>query len=189
MTKAVLDACVLYPAPLRDILLSVASIGCFSPFWSDLINDEWTRSVLRDRADLNAGQLLRTVQTMNTNFSGACITGHQGLIPTLTLPDVDDRHVLAVAIHSQAQYIVTNDLGHFPQATLSTHNITVISPDDFIEHLYIAKDMGELIVEALAQQRNRLRNPEVSVEEFIATIQQQGLNQLGQKLEAVKNNL
>lgn len=60
MIQVVLDACVLYPAPLRDVLLSVASIGCFSPYWSDLINDEWTRNLLANRTDLKLKDLART---------------------------------------------------------------------------------------------------------------------------------
>ena len=54
---ALYDACVLYPAPLRDLLLQLALTGLFRARWSATIHDEWTRNVLLDRPDLTAAQL------------------------------------------------------------------------------------------------------------------------------------
>ena len=51
---AILDACVLYAAPLRDFLLHLATQKLYQPKWSDNIHEEWTRSLLENREDLNA---------------------------------------------------------------------------------------------------------------------------------------
>lgn len=90
---AVYDACVLYPAPLRDLLMRLAVTDLFRAKWTEAIHDEWTRSVLRDRPDLSADQLQRTRTLMNDNVRDCLVTGYEELIPALHLPDPDDRHV------------------------------------------------------------------------------------------------
>lgn len=62
---AVCDACVLYPAPLRDLLMHLALTDLFRAKWTDAIHEEWMRSVLRDRSDLKREQLQRTRDLMN----------------------------------------------------------------------------------------------------------------------------
>lgn len=182
MKKAVLDACVLYPAPLRDILLSIAGVGCFQPYWSDEINEEWRRNLLKDRPDLQPGQIDRTIEIMNSSFQSSCITGINSHIGKVTLPDPDDRHVVAAAIESKANYIITNNLKDFPAKALKPHSIIAISPDEFIEELIVRDDMLELIIKALADQRNRLRKTPISVSDFIENIKKQGLKKLAKRL-------
>lgn len=81
---AVFDACVLYPAPLRDLLLSVATKEQFRARWTNEIHNEWTRNVLAQSPDITAEQLQTIVS--------------EGLFDSLVLPDPNDRHVLAAAI-------------------------------------------------------------------------------------------
>ena len=83
---AVLDACVLYPVPFRDLLLSLASAGLYKPKWSALIQDEWSRNLLANRSDLTVAQLQRTATMMNTAFPDADVAGYEVFVPTLTLP-------------------------------------------------------------------------------------------------------
>lgn len=110
----VYDACVLYPAPLRDLLMHLAVTDLYRAKWSDAIHDEWTRNVLRDRPDLKAEQLQRTRNLMNAHVLDSLVAGFEPLIPDITLPDPDDRHVLAAAIHCGADIIVTFNLKDFP---------------------------------------------------------------------------
>lgn len=79
----VLDACVLYPAPIRDILLSLAAEGLFKAKWSDMIQDEWLRNLLKNRTDLKKEQLNQTVNTMNLAFPDANVENFKELIPSL----------------------------------------------------------------------------------------------------------
>lgn len=75
--------------------------------WTNTIHEEWIRSVLRNRSDLTRAQLERTRDLMNAHARDAMIQGFEDLIPSLTLPDPDDRHVLAAAIRGRADVIVT----------------------------------------------------------------------------------
>ena len=110
----VYDASVLYPAPLRDFLMWLALADLFQARWTNEIHQEWIRNVLKNRPDLTLIQLDRTKNLMNSNVRDALITGYEPLIPTLILPDINDRHVLAAAIHGRADFIVTFNLKDFP---------------------------------------------------------------------------
>lgn len=104
---AVYDACVLYPAPLRDLLLRLALTDLFRARWTDRIHEEWIRSVLENRPDLKPEQLERTRQLMNQAVPDCLVTGYEGLIDQLELPDPDDRHILAAAIRPRtARYVL-----------------------------------------------------------------------------------
>lgn len=93
------DACVLYPAPLRDLLMRLALTDLYRARWTDMIHDEWTRNVLKQRPDLKAEDLQRTRSLMNSHVRDSLVTGFEHLIPSVELPDADDRHVVAAAIH------------------------------------------------------------------------------------------
>lgn len=110
------DACVLYPAPLRDLLIRVARTGVVRAQWSNLILDECFRNILANRPDLSPGTLQRTRELMNKAVADSLVTGFEHLVDGLDLPDPDDRHVLAAAVRAGAQAIVTANLKDFPAA-------------------------------------------------------------------------
>ena len=93
----VYDACVLYPAPLRDLLMHLAWARLVHARWTDAIHDEWIRNLLANRPDLSRAQLERTRALMERAVPEASVTGYEHRISALTLPDPDDRHVLAAA--------------------------------------------------------------------------------------------
>lgn len=111
--RRLLCLCAL-PAPLRNLLLRLALADLFRVRWTDRIHEEWIRSVLAQRPDLLPEQLGRTRDLMDRAVPDCLVTGYEGLIDTLDLPDLDDRHVLAAAIRSQASVIVTYNLRDFP---------------------------------------------------------------------------
>ncbi len=89
---------MLYPAPLRDVLLSLASAGLFHASWSERIQDEWVRNLLLQRTDLKLEDLRRTCALMSSAIPDCFVTGWEPIEQVITgLPDPDDRHVVAAA--------------------------------------------------------------------------------------------
>lgn len=82
----VYDACVLYPAPLRDFLMQLALSDLFRACWTEQIHDEWMRSVLLKRSDLSEDQIRRTRELMDKHVLDALVTGYEGLIESVSLP-------------------------------------------------------------------------------------------------------
>ena len=170
---ALLDACVLYPAPLRDLLLRVASEGLYQPRWTEEIHEEWIRNVIADRPDLSRGQLERTRELMNIAIPDCLVSEYEGLIEELSLPDPRDRHVLAASIQCQAQLIVTINLKDFPSAVLTGYDIVAQHPDLFLSNL-IGIYPSEVTSAALGQWR-ALKNPPKTRDEFLGVLERQGL--------------
>ncbi|MCD6008715.1 PIN domain-containing protein [Halomonas sp. IOP_31] len=112
----VYDACVLYPAPLRSLLIHLALTDLYRARWSRMIHHEWMRNLLDQRSDLTWEKLERVRQLMDQHARGAVVEGFEPLIDSLELPDPDDRHVLACALHCGAEAIVTFNLKDFPEA-------------------------------------------------------------------------
>ena len=171
--RAVLDACVLYPAPLRDLLMQMTVEGLYQARWTEQIHEEWIRNVLKARPDLTEAQLLRTRTLMNTHALDSLVEGYETRIPQLVLPDLDDRHVLAAAIHSQAGVIVTFNEKDFPDEAMAPHGVVVEAPDAFLRNL-IDLD-AEAVLEAVRKIRARLRHPPQTVAEYLTTLERQGL--------------
>lgn len=177
---AVYDACVLYPAPLRDFLMWLGLSGRFRARWSAQIHDEWKRNLLLNRSNLTSAQLDRTSALMNLAIPDGLVTDHEALIADLALPDLDDRHVLAAAIRCNASVIVTFNEKDFPPAALSPFGIEAQHPDLFIENLF---DLDPAAVVAAAQrQRAQLKNPPMDVDRYIDVLLRQGLVQTAKSL-------
>ena len=158
--KVILDANVLYPAPVRDLLLSLANNKMFQPKWSAAINEEWVRSLVANRPDIKRENTENTIRSMNMAFPDANTEPHPSTIEELTLPDPNDQHVLAAAISAEAELIVTFNLKDFPTSILSHRGIEAIHPDDFILGL-IEEDMVTAF-DAFEKQVARLTNPPLS---------------------------
>lgn len=112
------DAYVLYPAPLRDLLMHLALTDLFRAHWTEAIHEEWTRNLLEKRPDLRPQDLQRTRALMDEHVRDSLITGNEHLIPAVELPDPDDRHVVAAAIYCGASLIVTFNLKDYPPELL-----------------------------------------------------------------------
>jgi predicted nucleic acid-binding protein len=132
---ALLDANVLYPAPIRDYLLHLASLDLYKPKWSSEIQEEWIKNLLIKRPDLTREALERTKSAMNAAFPDASVSQYEELIPSLNLPDPHDRHVLAAALRGKADIIITFNLKDFPSKILSAFEMEVQGPDMFISDL------------------------------------------------------
>lgn len=170
---ALYDSCVLYLAPLRDLLMRLALTDLFRARWTERIHDGWINGLLKERTDLTREQLERTRELMNSHVRDCLVTGYEPLIEGLTLPDPSDRHVLAAAIRTRAHVIVTFNLSDFPNDYLAQFGMEAQHPDEFISHLI---DLAPGAVCAAAKrQREALRKPPKSVEEFLDAMARQRL--------------
>lgn len=179
---AVYDACVLFSAPLRDLLLRLAAAGLCRAVWTEAIHEEWIRSVLATRSDLTREQLQRTRGLMDASAPDCLVVGYEPLIPTLSLPDADDRHVLAAAIHAGADAIVTYNVCDFPDATLHPFGIVAQHPDDFVAELCEQSPVD--VRRAVREQRWALRNPPKTASELLEVFAKAGLTRTVDLLKA-----
>ncbi len=177
----IFDACVLYPAPLRSFLMYLALTGQFRARWSNDIHDEWIRNLLKQRDDIKPEKLDRVRELMNAHVPGCLVEGYESLIPSIELPDEDDRHVVAAAIQTRAEAIVTFNLKDFPDVTLAPYNMRAIHPDDFI------MDLCDLnlasVLRAAQQHRASLKNPRLTSEEYLESLLRQKLPQTVSRLK------
>jgi hypothetical protein len=168
------DSCVLYSAPLRDFWMWLATTtSLLQPRWSADIHREWMSHVLANRPDLSAERIERTRILMDANVEDCLVTGYEGLIAGLTLPDPDDRHVLAAAIHAQATLILTFNLRDFPDDILASYGIRAQHPDEFLSILLEADP--ESVCAAAEEHRQSLKNPPKTREQYLETLRKQGL--------------
>jgi PIN domain len=167
------DACVLYPNYLRDVLIQLATADLFRAQWTEQIHDEWIRNVLKNRPNITLDQLCGLKQKINQAVPDCLVTEFEYLIPSLHLPDSDDRHVLAAAIVAKVDVIVTFNLKDFPAAILSSYGLMAQHPDDFITDL-LELWPGQVLgaVEAI---QSRLKKPPVSLDGYLAILVKQGL--------------
>ena len=179
---AVLDACVLYPPSLRDLLMRLAAELVYQPRWTEQIHAEWMRNVLKDRPQVAPAQLERTRRLMDGISDESLVTGHEAHIPSLSLPDPDDRHVLAAAIEAEVAVIITFNLSDFPADALAPYGVHAMHPDEYLIALF--EDAPDLFLRAVRTHRASLRNPPKSVEGYIATLRANGLKELALRVEA-----
>ena len=169
------DANVLYPADLRNLLMHLALTGLFRATWSAGVHEEWISALLRNRPDLSREKLERTRMLMDEHAEDALVTGYEDLIPGLQLPDPNDRHVLAAAIRGRADVIVTANLRDFPAETLAEFGIEAQHPDEFVLHLL---DLAPgVVAEAARNHRESLKNPPKTIDEYLNSLEAQGLTQ------------
>lgn len=129
---AVLDANVLYPQFLRDLLLRIAAADLFRPAWTDRIQQEWMRNLVANRPDLAQEKVNRVRRLMERTFPDARVTGYRGIERSLGEVHPKDRHVAAAAVRAIASHIVTFNLRDYPASALSPFGITPAHPDDFL---------------------------------------------------------
>lgn len=176
-----LDACVLFPAPLRDFLMNLALLDVFLARWTNEIHAEWIPNVLEMRPDLTETQLNRTKDLMNRNIRDCLVENYEHLIETVNLPDENDRHILAAAIKVKAEYILTFNLKDFPKSILQNYGIEAISPDNLLSELFETEK--ENICLAFERQLKSLKNPPKTADELFEILEKQHLLETVKKLK------
>jgi len=151
----------------------LAVVKAYEPRWTNEIHAEWMRNVLADRPDLTRESLERTRMLMDQVNPKCLVSGYEARIPGLTLPDENDRHVLAAAMEAGASVIVTFNLSDFPRKALNQHGIRALHPDAFLVILFNRNRTRFL--RGIGQHRASLKNPPKTVEEYLSTLSGLGL--------------
>ena len=170
---ALLDANILYPAPVRDIFLQLSADNLFRAKWTAEIHREWINALLRNEPHRDRAALERTRDLMDRATLDCLVAGYETLIPTLELPDPGDRHVLAAAIVGHCDLIVTFNTKDFPETALAPFGIDVLHPDIFLaRQLDLAPDAFS---NAIRKILSRLVAPPISTQEYLAILSKLGL--------------
>ncbi len=135
--KVVLDACVLYPTVMREMLLGVAGQGLYRPLWSARLLEEWARAA-RKLGDAGEAQARAEIAMLRLAWPDAEITWPPSLEDRLWLPDRNDRHVLAAAVAGSADVIITLNSKDFPRGVLAEEGLSRADPDSFLLGLWQA---------------------------------------------------
>lgn len=171
-STVVFDACVLYPAPLRDLLMELALSDLFHAKWTEQIHDEWIGALLETRPELEQA-LARTRHLMNVHVRDCLVENYEDLIESVQLPDPDDRHVVAAAIRAGADTIVTKNLRDFSREELAKYDLEAQHPDDFLVNQFTLTPPQFLA--AVKRCRGRLKNPPKTAAEYLSTLAAQEL--------------
>lgn len=178
---AVLDTNVVYPVIIRDLLFWFAHYDLYTPKWSAHIFDEW-KKVMKEKG-VSDEQLNKRVDTANAAFPDALVLNYEGLIEHLTLPDKDDRHVLAAAIKTNANLIVTANIKHFPQDYLLSYGLTAKTADDFLTDII---DLSpEQAIAAFKEMVLNKKNPQLDEFEVLSQLRNAGLTDTANYLHAL----
>lgn len=179
---AIYDANVLYPSALRDFLIRLAVEDLVRARWSERILDEVFRNIAISRPDLDPARLLRTRQRMCAAVLDCVVEGYEELQPAITLPDPDDRHVVAAAIRAGASVIVTFNLRDFPDDELARHGLIAMHPDAFALELLARHPAA--VLEVIALQAADLKNPRHNALDVVGALERCGLFRFGAAMRA-----
>ena len=195
-----LDACVLYPAPTRDLFMRLAldpRLGIRLK-WSQRVQEEWLSHLLEHRADLNEEQRKRLRQTpalmaQALAFQEPLVEGYEHLVSQVRLPDTHDRHVVAAAYWGEAEAILTFNLQDFPEEALEPWDLMAIHPDEYLlglaEILIRRSSLPEPLLQLLRAQREALKNPPLDREAFLESLGRIGLSGFVRLLQPYKTHL
>ena len=134
---ALLDANVLHPMVLCDLLIRLAQRGRYRALWTREILAEVVTTILRRRPDLSVELLRKRTAAMETALQEAMVEDYEHLVPALGELGTD-AHVVAAAICAHADVIVTSNVRDFPDHVLERYGLSAQLPDDFlVEHWWL----------------------------------------------------
>lgn len=150
--RAVIDTCVLYPTVMREVLLGAAGTGAFTPLWSERILEEWARAA-RKLGPTGETQARSEIALLQATWPAALVAPAPGLEQRLWLPDAADIHVLAVAVSSSADAILTLNAKDFPRNILAEEGLERLDPDGFLHGLWLQQpdSVADVAIRVLAE--------------------------------------
>lgn len=178
---AVLDTNVVYPAIVRDILFWFAYYDFYTPKWSEHIFEEWKRVMIEKGVSVEEAN--KRISKANSAFPDALVQNYKGLINHIEFSDKDDRHVLAAAIKTNANLIVTNNIKHFPEEYLQSFSLNAKTADDFLTDII---DLNQKqAVAAFKEMVLNKKNPKQDEFEVLNMLRNAGLKDTANYLHAL----
>ena len=175
------DANVLYASVVRDLVMELAKAGAVTLLWSEAVHDEWTTALLRNRPDLDKSRISRTRTLLTLAIPDAMVVNYEHRCAGIALPDSNDIHVLAAAIEGKAAAILTFNTAHFPVKCIARYKLGILHPDSLL--LTLLTVSPELVVEAVATTRKRMRQPALSPRQFTDAMKRAHLTAAAAALE------
>jgi predicted nucleic acid-binding protein len=178
---ALLDACVLFPLAITDALMSLATAGLFAAKWTQQIEREWIAALEEQRPELK-GRLETRRDCMREAVPDWEVPEAvwTPLTESFTLPDPNDRHVLAAAIAGHADCIVTANLRDFPAEIAAGYGIEIVDPDRFTINQWDLDPLAAMA--AFKRMRARRKKPEATPEDFAQALERSGLPATAQRI-------
>lgn len=169
---AVLDANVLYGGLHRHIALSLAQADLYRPAWSSEILDEFERNLAKR---IPAEKAKRQLELIKLSFPDSEVVVRAALTAQIDLDDLDDRHVVAAAIQTQAALIVTDNLKHFPKDILAAFDTVAVSADQFFSDCITVSELTA--VSQIRKMRGQFDSPKFDAKGLLLRMEQVGLSQ------------
>lgn len=176
----VLDANVLFPQYLCDLLLSLADEELFRPVWSEFIHEEWMRNVIEKNRAIDPERIKRRQNMMDKAFPDACVSITDQQIDEIEDVHIKDRHVMAAAKIANADGILTFNQKDFTRAAQRRYGVQILHPDDFVCDYF---DRHETIaLDILRRLRAKLKKPAIDAEDLTLIYFRSGLSQFAKRL-------
>lgn len=154
--KIVIDTCVLYPTVMREVVLGAAREGHFVPVWSARILEEWARAAIK-LGPQGEAQARAEIALLRNAWPDAEYPPAPGLEQRLWLPDAADIHVLAIAVASSADAIMTLNAKDFPRRALDEQGLKRLDPDGFLHSVWQDDPEGiTSVAERVLEEARRL---------------------------------
>ena len=139
--RVLIDACVLFPTVLRELVLDHAATGAFTPLWSERILEDWRRAAAR-LGPVDAAVADAEITAVRARFPDAVVEVTAETVDRIHLKDTDDIHVLAAAIDGNADELLTLNLRDFPTNALAAEGLIRRHPDEFLLEAVHADPVG-----------------------------------------------
>lgn len=166
-TTALLDANVLHPMVLCDLLIRLAQRGLYRALWTREILAEVAATVLRRRPDLSVDLLRKRTAAMQAALQDATVEGYEDLVPALQELGAD-AHVVAAALVGQADIIVTSNIRDFPERVLDPYGIAALLPDDFLVQQWWVDPAA--VADTIVQQARGTARPPLTPEDILTRL-------------------
>jgi len=183
MIKIFLDACVLVPISLTNVIRTAAEHDLVQPYWPSTVVEEAVLAIAEMRPGLGEDRIRRRFTAMNSAFPGASVTAGTSTLDDYYFPDPDDKHVAAAAMAAGAQTVVTANTKDFPKPLIHRLGLSVMTPDDLL--LALLEDDTEAMTSVVVEITEALNNPARTKDDILVSLRLAGAPRFATKVRGL----